>query len=55
MVYYKIHKTAYKTTFDLIKVNTIPYEVKEVIFSGSMSDCVAYITALKDNLLAFDR
>jgi hypothetical protein len=51
MITFKIKKTAYKSIFELVEINSEPYETKQVIFSGSIADCVAYITALKDNLI----
>jgi hypothetical protein len=51
MITYKIEKTAYKSIFELVEINSEPYVTKKVIFSGSIADCVAYITALKDNLI----
>jgi hypothetical protein len=50
MITYKIEKAPHKT-FELVEINSEPYVTKKVIFSGSIADCVAYITALKDKLI----
>lgn len=49
-VRYRIRKSAH-ASFELLKINLEPYEMREVIFTGSISDCLAYVTALKNGLI----